>query len=82
MALSVRLSLVGKKNRPVYRIVVAETRSKRNGKSLQQIGVYDPNVNPPVLQLDNKALESWVKKGAIVSTGLDKLLKKESEIKK
>jgi small subunit ribosomal protein S16 len=82
MALSVRLSLVGKKNRPVYRIVVAETRSKRNGKSLQVIGVYDPNVNPPVLQLDNKALDAWVKKGAIVSAGLNKLLEKEPKDKK
>jgi small subunit ribosomal protein S16 len=81
MALSIRLSQVGKKNRPVYRIVVTETRSKRNGKSLQQIGTYDPNVNPPVLQLDNKALESWVKKGATVSTGLNKLLEKETKAK-
>lgn len=82
MSLSVRLSQVGKKNRPVYRIVVAETRSKRNGKSLEHIGVYDPNVNPPMLQINNKALDAWVKKGAIISDGLRKLLEKKTEVKK
>ncbi|MBU2577588.1 30S ribosomal protein S16 [Patescibacteria group bacterium] len=75
MSVSLRLSIVGKRNRPIYRIVVSETRYKRNGKSLDQLGVYNPNVNPPVFQIDRKKLDEWTKKGAIVSAGLYKLLK-------
>lgn len=82
MSLTVRLSLVGKRNRPVYRIVVAETRSKRNGKSLEQIGIYDPNVSPPVLKIDKQALNDWVQKGAIISGGLYRLLEKQPKAKK
>lgn len=75
MSVSLRLSLAGKKNHPIYRIVVSETRYKRNGKSLDQLGIYNSNINPPVFKIDRNKLEQWVKKGAIVSTGLYKLLK-------
>jgi len=79
MSVTVRLSLFGKKNYPVYRIVVAETRSKRNGPALDILGNYNPNLDPPSFNLDRKLLEEWIKKGAIVSSGLRKLLKKEGK---
>lgn len=75
MSVSLRLSIFGKRNRPIYRIVASETRYKRNGRSLDQLGAYNPNVNPPVFEIDRKKLNEWVKNGAIVSTGLYKLLK-------
>lgn len=75
MSVSVRLSLIGRKGQPIYKIVVCETRSKRDGKYVESLGTYDPNVKPPKLSLDKKKLDEWVKKGAIVSQGLAKLLK-------
>lgn len=76
MSVTVRLSLTGKKGQPIYKIVVCETRSKRDGKYIENIGSYDPNVKPPKLSLNQKKLDEWIKNGAIVSTGLAKLLKK------
>ncbi len=78
MSVSLRLALVGKRNHPIYRVVVTETRSKRNGKFIEQLGTYNANINPPVFTLNREAFNAWVKKGAIVSTGLTKLLKKEA----
>lgn len=75
MSVSVRLSLVGKKGQPLYRIMVCETRSKRNGKFSDLIGIYNPNVNPPALNIDRQKLDKWVKNGAIISAGLLKVLK-------
>ncbi len=75
MSVSIRLSVFGKKNFPIYRIVVSETRSKRNGKYLDLLGTYNPRVKPPILEIDRKKLEDWIKKGAIVSNGLSRLLK-------
>lgn len=74
MSTSVRLSLSGKKNRHVYRIVVCETRYKRDGNHLAILGTYDPNVEPPILVLKKNELDEWIKKGAIVSDGLRKIL--------
>jgi len=79
MAVSIRLSRIGKRNRPVFRIVAVEKRSKRNGKYLANLGTYDPNINPPLISLDNKGIEEWRKKGASISAGLVKLLKKSLE---
>lgn len=75
MSVTIRLSLTGKKSQPVYRIVVCETRSKRDGKNSGVLGTYNPSLNPPKLDIDRKKLDDWVKKGAIISYGLAKLLK-------
>jgi len=74
MSTSIRLSLSGKKNHPIYRIVVSETRYKRDGKHLDVLGMYNPNVKPPALNLSQEKLEKWMKKGAIISEGLRKIL--------
>jgi len=75
MSNSIRLSVFGKKNQRIYRIVVSETRYKRNGKFLDILGVYNPNQNPPFLKIDEKKLQEWQQKGALLSSGLRKLLK-------
>lgn len=74
MSVTIRLSRVGKKNQPTYRILVCDTRSKRNGKYLDQLGSYNPNVKPSDLRVNRQKLDSWVKKGAIISDGLRKIL--------
>lgn len=74
MALTIRLSLLGKRGQPIYRIVVGEKRTKRDGANHEVIGNYNPNVTPPLLNLKKDRLEYWVKQGASVSTGLRKLI--------
>lgn len=76
MSTSIRLSLIGKKNQPIYRIVVSETRYKRDGRYAAVLGLYNPNVTPPQFNLDKEEFEKWVKRGAIISDGLRKILKK------
>jgi len=75
MSVTVRLSVVGKKNRPLYRIVACTTRSKRDGKFLEILGTYNPHTNPPVLKLDKEKFSAWIKKGAMVSAGVRKIMK-------
>ena len=75
MAATIRLSRMGKKNKPFYRIVVANKRDKQNGRYIEKIGFYDPMANPYKLELDKNKLEHWIKHGAMISEGLKKLLK-------
>lgn len=75
MSVKIRLSRVGKKNQPYYRIVAKETRSKRDGRALDILGTYNPNLKPPVLKLDQKKYNEWIKKGGLPSEGLRRLLK-------
>lgn len=75
MSVTVRLSRFGKSRQPIFRVVVSETRYKRDGKFLDTLGTFDPNVAPPVIKIDSQRLNEWVKKGAIVSLGVRKLLK-------
>jgi len=75
MSLVIRLKAKGSKNHPAFRIVVMEARSKRDGRSLAEIGYYNPGVTPPLIQVDQKALEKWLKTGAKLSNGLAKILK-------
>ena len=74
MSTSIRLSRLGKKNQPIYRIVVTETRYKRDGRYSAVLGTYNPNFTPPQLNLDKEEFEKWVKRGAIISDGLRKIL--------
>lgn len=62
--LKIKLARFGKKNQPHYRIVVNEARDKRDGKYIALLGNYSPSYQPKVLELDLKAYENWVAKGA------------------
>lgn len=75
MSVSIKLSRVGAKNNPIYRVVAAATKSKRDGKNLEVLGFYDPRNK--WLKLDKEKLSSWIKKGAIVTNGVKKVTEKE-----
>lgn len=74
MALTIRLSLAGKRGQPIYRVIVGEKRSKRDGKNQGILGYYNPNVKPPDLKIDRTKYNYWLEHGASISTGLKKVL--------
>ncbi len=60
----IRLQRVGKKKAPFYHIVVADSKSPRDGKIIEQIGTYDPMTKPSTIVLDNEKVATWIKNGA------------------
>ena len=72
----IRLQRVGKKKAPYYHIVVADSRSPRDGKIIEQIGTYDPMVEPSVLKLDKEKVEKWIKNGAKPTDTVKSLIEK------
>ncbi|MDD2584175.1 MAG: 30S ribosomal protein S16 [Bacteroidales bacterium] len=64
MAVKIRLSRQGKKNYAFYHIVIADSRAPRDGRLIERIGVYNPNINPAVIELDNDKALDWLYKGA------------------
>ena len=64
MPVKIRLQRHGKKGKPYYWIVAADTRSKRDGKYLEKLGSYNPNVNPPIIELDINGCVKWLQNGA------------------
>jgi len=73
MALAIRLSKTGRKGIRTYRIVVAETRSKRNGKAVEIIGSYNPNLKLPLLKINQGRLDYWLSVGAKPTEAVRKL---------
>jgi small subunit ribosomal protein S16 len=72
----IRLKRMGAKKAPFYRIVVADARTQRDGKNLDEIGIYDPTKDPTVLQVDLEAAKKWIKNGAQPTDKVRALLKK------
>ena len=72
----IRLKRVGKKKAPFYHIVVADSRSPRDGKIIEQVGTYDPMANPSVINLDKEKVETWIKNGAKPTDTVMDLIKK------
>jgi len=64
MSLKIRLTRIGSTHNPIYRVVVAETRSRRDGHPVAQVGHYDPRAKGQQLTIDFEAYDSWIKKGA------------------
>ncbi len=81
MSLQIRLSKIGKKNSPSYRVVVCEKRSHRNGRVIETIGYYDPNTAVKE-SLKKDRVEYWKSKGANLSVSFDKILNGEYVFKK
>ena len=71
----IRLQRAGKKKAPFYHVVVADSRSPRDGKIIEQIGTYDPMTNPATIKLDNEKVQKWLKDGAKPTETVSKLLK-------
>jgi len=70
----IRLQRVGKKKAPFYHIVVADSKSPRDGRIIEQIGTYNPMVNPSELVLDKEKAEKWIKNGAKPTDTVKKLI--------
>ncbi len=75
MAVRIRLKRIGAKKRPFYRIVVADSRSPRDGRFIEEIGVYNPTTEPSTLEVNQEKAVDWLKKGARPSETVKKLLK-------
>ena len=75
MAVKIRLRRMGKKKSPFYRIVVADSRDKRDGRFIEEIGTYDPNQEPSAYKIDEEAARKWLSVGAQPTDVVAKLLK-------
>ena len=75
MAVKIRLKRMGQKKAPFYRIVVADARSPRDGKFIEEIGTYDPNQEPSVFKLDEEAAKKWLNNGAQPTEMVGKIFK-------
>ncbi len=76
MAVKIRLRRMGAKKAPFYRIVVADSRSPRDGRFIEEIGYYDPLKNPVVININKEKALDWLNKGAQISDTARALFKK------
>jgi small subunit ribosomal protein S16 len=74
LVVKIRLSRVGRKKTPIYRIVVADSRSPRDGKVIESIGRYDPREEPSLIEIDESKARDWLGKGAQPTQTVSKLL--------
>jgi small subunit ribosomal protein S16 len=75
LAARIRLARVGSKKNPVYRVVVADSRSPRDGKFIEIVGRYNPQTDPSTIELDEAKVRDWISKGAQPSNTVQKLMK-------
>ncbi len=76
MAVRIRLRRMGAKNRPFYRLVVADARSPRDGRFIEEIGYYDPTTEPATIRVKQDRAVEWLQKGAQPSETVKSLLQK------
>jgi small subunit ribosomal protein S16 len=76
MAVTIRLTRAGSKKVPFYRVVAADHRSPRDGRFIEQLGVYDPLRDPVEFRVDQERLDYWVKNGAVPSQTVGELLRR------
>ncbi len=76
MAVRIRLTRLGRKKKPFYRIIVADSENKRDGKFLDVVGTYDPLKDPAAITIDNAKLQEWLGKGALPTPTVKSLMKK------
>jgi len=76
MATKIRLARAGAKKRPFYQVVVADGRSRRDGRFIENMGTYDPTKNPAVFKLNEEKILAWLDKGAQPTDTVRQLLKK------
>ena len=75
MAVKLRMTRMGAKKRPFYRIVAADSRSPRDGRFIEELGTYDPNQDPSVFNLKEESVKKWLANGAQPTETVGKLLK-------
>ncbi len=76
MAVKIRLRRMGAKKNPFYRIVVADSRSPRDGRFIEEIGTYDPTKEPAAIQIDADKAKQWILNGAQPTDTVKAMLKK------
>ncbi len=81
MAVKIRLRRIGEKKAPFYRIIVADSRSPRNGRFIDEIGTYDPSKDPSEFNIDEEAAKKWIANGAQPTAVVGKLFKVAGIIK-
>ena len=75
MAVKIRLRRMGQKNAPFYRIVVADSRSPRDGRFIEEIGTYDPTKDPSEFKVDEELAKKWLNNGAQPTEVVGKIFK-------
>ena len=73
--LKIRLKRVGGKNKPSYRIVLADSRESRDGSFIEQLGLYDPKTDPPTIVIDTEKTQEWSAKGAQTTDSVSRIIK-------
>lgn len=75
----IRLQRMGKKKAPFYHVVVADSRSPRDGKIIDQVGTYNPMTDPATIELDNEKVATWIKNGAKPTDTVKALIEKATK---
>ena len=75
MAVKIRLRRMGQKKAPFYRIIVADSRSPRDGRFIEEIGTYDPSAEPSVIKVNEELAKKWLSTGAQPTDTVAKLFK-------
>lgn len=76
MAVKMRLRRLGAKKAPFYRVIVADSRSPRDGRFIEEIGYYNPLTNPVEIKIDSEKAKKWISNGAQPTETVKSLLKK------
>ena len=75
MAVKIRLTRVGSKKNPIYRVVVADSRSPRDGRFIEIVGRYNPQTDPSTIELDETKVREWLAKGVQPSAPVARLIR-------
>jgi small subunit ribosomal protein S16 len=75
VATKIRLARVGSKKNPIYRVVVADSRSPRDGRFIEIVGRYNPQTQPSTIELEEEKIRDWISKGAQPTDSVRRLLK-------
>ena len=78
MAVKMRLTRVGSKKNPIYRVVVADSRAPRDGRFIDIVGRYNPQLEPSLIELDEGKVRDWLGKGALPPESVRRLLKTQN----
>lgn len=77
MAVMMRLKRMGAKKNPFYRIVVIDGKAPRDGRAIEEVGIYDPMKKDNIVTIDRDRVQDWLNKGAVPTLTVKSLLKKE-----
>ncbi len=80
MSVRIRLKRMGAKKRPFYRVVVADSRSPRDGRFIEEIGYYNPTTDPKTIKIDREKAEKWLSQGAQPSETVKSLLAQAEDL--